>query len=269
MCRCCKSFALLPALLAILSISTFILTYTVSLVEDDVSPWFPSISQTGDKVPESNIFSQLFNICSFVFVLTLFVRFLQLRHDSDWNEEARPLLLRLNITSLVFGLLAGLGASLVANFQVDAVTIVHLTGAVMVFLCSVFYCWIQTLITYKMMNCGLNSAGLFVIRSALSGASTVFFILTLVGRGYAQSKWQSGHPNSDLRPTWKPGETGYKSHIMSDAAEWLMAITILVFITTFFGEFRSIKMKLMVSRRSESPVPLSVSEDSMRSPLLL
>lgn len=88
------------------------------MYDKDVNAWFPTISQTADHSPESNVFGQLFNICSFLGAVTVFVRYLQLRHDADWNERDRPALLKLNRASLAFGLLFSFGSSLVANFQV-------------------------------------------------------------------------------------------------------------------------------------------------------
>lgn len=117
MCRRC-GLGLLPLLLGVLSLTTFVITYIISFVREDTS-WFPTISDTADRRPESNVFGMLFNLCSVLGLITAFVRYLQLRHDADWNERDRHALIQLNKVALFFGIVSSFGASIVANFQVS------------------------------------------------------------------------------------------------------------------------------------------------------
>lgn len=116
MCIRC-GLGVLPFLLAVLSAITFVITYIISRVRNDTS-WFPTISDTASRRPESNVFGLLFNFCSLLALFTTFVRYLQLRHDADWNERDRALLIRLNKLAAMLGVAASLGGSIVANFQV-------------------------------------------------------------------------------------------------------------------------------------------------------
>jgi len=113
--RCGLGFV--PVALALFSLATFVVTYIISFLRNDTS-WFPAISDTADHSPESNVFGFLFNMCAAVALLTTFIRYLQLRHDADWNERDRQLLIRLNKVAMLFGVLSSLGACIVANFQV-------------------------------------------------------------------------------------------------------------------------------------------------------
>ena len=113
--RCGLGFV--PVALALFSLATFVVTYIISRFRNDTS-WFPAISDTADHSPESNVFGFLFNMCAAVALLTTFIRYLQLRHDADWNERDRQLLIRLNKVAMLFGILSSLGACIVANFQV-------------------------------------------------------------------------------------------------------------------------------------------------------
>ena len=113
--RCGLGFV--PVALALFSLATFAVTYIISRFRNDTS-WFPAISDTADHSPESNVFGFLFNMCAAVALLTTFIRYLQLRHDADWNERDRQLLIRLNKVAMLFGILSSLGACIVANFQV-------------------------------------------------------------------------------------------------------------------------------------------------------
>ena len=117
MCRRC-GLGILPLLLAVFSSATFVITYVISKVRNDTS-WFPTISDTADHTPESNVFGLLFNFCAVLGLITACVRYLQLRHDADWNERDRNAIIRLNKVALLFGIVSSLGASTVANFQVS------------------------------------------------------------------------------------------------------------------------------------------------------
>jgi hypothetical protein len=122
-----------------------------------------------------------------------------------------------------------------------------------------------------MKICGVNSSCLFNTRATFVITATVFFIVCLAGEGYS-GYIQENKPhgkNDTVIIDWKPGVEGFVPHVIGVAAEWMSSLFILFFIVTFYGEFKSIKMKLTVSRRNAFPVPLSVSSESMRTPLLL
>ena len=110
--------SLFPLALFILTIVTFITSYAIAVYKKDVYPWWPTISDVATDPPESNIFGILFNWCCFLAVSTMFVRFLQLKHDADWNEEDRPIITKLNYAALLIGGISCIGGSIVANFQV-------------------------------------------------------------------------------------------------------------------------------------------------------
>ena len=109
--------ACLPLILMFLSLSTFVTTYLISFYHHDTY-WFPTISDTAVKPPESNVFGLLFNFCAALSFLVIFFRYLQLRHDVDWSESDRQILLVVNKVAVAFGAISSFGACIVANFQV-------------------------------------------------------------------------------------------------------------------------------------------------------
>jgi len=192
-----------------------------------------------------------------------------LRHDADWNESDRFAIIRLNKVALVFGIVSSLGASIVANFQEDAVSVVHIIGALMVFGGGILYCWVQSFISYKMKTCGLITNTLFSIRLLIVIAMSTFFISCVTATSFASHDWVRYHRNSStISPRWDPKGKAYPDHVIGDVSEWLMALTLLGFMFTFFGEFRFVKMKIVVSRRLQNPAPLATgmgSDDALYS----
>ena len=114
-CLCVADY--LPVFFAsILSISIFT-SFTIAVARRDITPWFPAISDTATKTPESNIFSLLVNIATFIGLVLIYVRYLQVKRDVECRERGRSPVV-LNRYSLYTGLIAVLGCCLVANFPV-------------------------------------------------------------------------------------------------------------------------------------------------------
>ena len=142
--------------------------------------------------------------------------------------------------------------------QEDAVADVHLTGAGMVFLCGIFYCWVQSSISYKMKSCGLITTTLLTLRLIISIAATIFFISCITATYLVSKDWVRYHANGTaLSQRWNSKEKNYIYHVVGDVSEWLLAVMLLGFMFTFFGEFKFVKMKIVVSRRTQHPVPLA------------
>ena len=108
----------LPALFAGILVISIIISFVIAVAQSDITPWFPAISDTATKSPESNIFSQLVNISTFIGLILIYIRYLQVKRDIEWLEGA-GVARRLNKYSLPIGLIAILGSSIVANFPVS------------------------------------------------------------------------------------------------------------------------------------------------------
>lgn len=156
--------------------------------------------------------------------------------------------------------------------QDNNVEVVHAIGALLSFTCGILYCWIQTLITFKMKNSGLNTESLFSTRLALAILMTLFFAACLSAQSLAGGSKLTGHDkqNRTQSARWSKDDKGYIPHIVSDVSEWLMALSMLWFIATFYGELKAVRMRIVVSRNPQRPVPLAISDDdTLTAPLLL
>ena len=118
---CCKypcGARYLPALFASILFISIITSFVIAVAQSDITPWFPAISDTATKSPESNIFSQLVNISTFVGFTLIYIRYLQVKRDIEWLEGSGVTVV-LNRYGLPIGLIAILGCSIVANFPVS------------------------------------------------------------------------------------------------------------------------------------------------------
>jgi hypothetical protein len=108
----------LPVLFASILFIATITSFVIALAQSDITPWFPAISDTATKSPESNVFSQLVNLSTFIGLMLMYVRYLQVRREVEWLEGGRTTLV-VNKYSLPVGFIAILGCSIAANFPVS------------------------------------------------------------------------------------------------------------------------------------------------------
>ena len=118
---CCTT-DLLPVCFSGILLITVSISFVIAVAQSDIAPWFPAISDTATKSPESNVFSQLVNISTFIGFILVYVRYLQIKRDVAFLMGSRTILI-LNRCSLFFGLLSILGASVVGNFPVRSFNI--------------------------------------------------------------------------------------------------------------------------------------------------
>ena len=109
---------LLPVFFSAILLVTVLISFIIAVAQSDIVPWFPAISDTATTSPESNIFSQLVNISTFIGYVLVYVRYLQIKRDVGYLMGSRAIMVS-NRWSLFFGLLSVLGASMVGNFPVS------------------------------------------------------------------------------------------------------------------------------------------------------
>lgn len=143
----------------------------------------------------------------------------------------------------------------------------------MVLTIGVLYCILQTIISFHMKRCGMNTKFLFSVRLFISAVGFILLVVHFVLRKIANDEWnkESRKNHTHSKDFWKPKDVGYWQHATSSLSEWLLMILFMVFLATFFGEFRTLRIRLSLLRYNDNPVPLTISDDdqTMRTPLLL
>lgn len=118
----------------------------------------------------------------------------------------------------------------------------HDTGAVLLFGFGAVFCWLQTVLTYRMSLLGVNPVPLFAARLILTCIITVFGSIFFIAEvaAYDMFRQQTEHTVAH----WQPDDPGYSIHVLSNIGEWLSAFCFGLFSVTFFDEFQCVTLSL-------------------------
>lgn len=136
------------------------------------------------------------------------------------------------------------------DWQEGSMIYVHDTGAVLLFGSGALFCWVQTYLTYKLTQLGINSQFLFTIRFILTCVISVFGSIFFVAEifAYEEFRQQSAH----VVANWQPSDPGYSIHVLSNIGEWIAALCFGMFGLTFFEEFQKISFLVECSQKCEN-----------------
>ncbi|KAK3594033.1 hypothetical protein CHS0354_040791 [Potamilus streckersoni] len=227
-----------PIVLLIYIPVSFIVTYGIAVAYGHVDPGFPYISDTGTLSPESCAFGQLLNIGALLCSIVIYTRYKQIEKFYR-DKSSRTKLLRLNKGCFILGLSACLGLSIVGNFQETNVEIVHTIGAFLAFGFGGTYGYIQAAMSFRMMEVPGSDLKILVFRVVLCVGDFISLVLFLV---FARKASSEVKPSTN-HLKWTRDEPGYTEHLVSSTAEWVAGILTVIFLATFFGEFRKFKLQ--------------------------
>ncbi|KAJ8932278.1 hypothetical protein NQ314_014770 [Rhamnusium bicolor] len=229
-----KHSYVVPIILVIWFPLTFIITYTLSVVNENVKPLFPYISDTGSWSPESCIFGILLTTGAIFMWIIIYVRYRQVRELCEKNDF-KSYTHKLNKISLYLACIASYGLIVVANFQVTNVLVVHLIGAGMCFGLGTLYQILQVVISFLIYpTFGKKSINIF------RAFCTVICIITLtLTSGFALVSILQ-FTGDDLTK-WGKEDGGYDFHLVSTIAEWILAIFTQFFLVTYTEEFKLVE----------------------------
>lgn len=221
---------LLPLITAVWILGSFLITYAIAVANGRVEPDFPYISYTAIYAPQRAIFSQLVNIGAVLLGSTAYIRFIQVKADyPHMSTKMRGC----NVASLILGLLSALGLSMVANFQAKIIQIPHYLGAFLAFGLGTVYCWVQTVITWRVCSQDAHYFRVLNLRFFTTIFVTIIlFIFTITKIYYKKNKF----PGSK----WNVHRGVY---LTSTITEWLLAAFILLYVLSFIFEFRHIRLR--------------------------
>ncbi|CAI9740690.1 Hypothetical predicted protein [Octopus vulgaris] len=216
---------ILPILTAAEIFASFLITYIIGVIKKDVDVFLPYISYTSVDEPQKSVFSQSLNIGALLLGFNAYIRFLQVK---ACYENLSPNENRLNKAGLVLGLISAFGLSMVGNFHARYAKVPHYFGAFLAFAIGSAYCWVQNFLTGKDTSVCIKRVR-FVV-SVLVSILLVTFIITVIY--YKRNKYQGSK------------YTVHKGvYLTSTCSEWLLALMILIYVGTFFHDFRHVQFK--------------------------
>uniref|UniRef100_A0A3Q2W657 Transmembrane protein 150B n=1 Tax=Haplochromis burtoni TaxID=8153 RepID=A0A3Q2W657_HAPBU len=138
-------WALLPVCLAFFGTAGIwtaaVVMFTALKEPHDSLICLSAASQCGTYNPQSCLFSQVCNICCFLALWVVAIRFQQVR---DYGDHGKG-----NIASIVLGFTSSISISVTGNFQQSVLMIIHTVGAVLAFFLGLAYFWVQLYLTYR------------------------------------------------------------------------------------------------------------------------
>ena len=123
---CSFGLGYLPIMWSVFTLLAFLTSYTMSVLVGHVYPILPSISDTGTKIPEANVFSLLMNVSIILALANYSTRYFQCQHQARHCGENRELIYKYNHISLILALTSILGGLIVANVQSKKVSLLFL-----------------------------------------------------------------------------------------------------------------------------------------------
>ena len=125
----------------------------------------------------------------------------------------------------------------------------HDVGAILLFGSGALYCWVQTSLTYKLTQLGINSAFLFAVRFILTCVVSVFGAIFFIAELFAYDEFRQQSAHAVVQ--WQPSDPGYGLHVFSNLSEWIAALCFGLFAITFFDEFQKISLHVECKQNGE------------------
>jgi len=242
---------------SVFTLLAFLTSYTMSVLVGHVYPILPSISDTGTKIPEANVFSLLMNVSIILALANYSTRYFQCQHQARHCGDSRELIYKYNHISLILALTSILGALIVANVQSRKehyLLEIHDSGAIVMFVCSTMYFWVQSYLSYKVAVYGLYSKWLCHFRLVMTTMMTAASVLYLVASVISYQMFLKDNHNHSTS-LWQPHDGGYRLHVVSNAAEWTSFALLIILALSYFDEFQQVI--LLIDAQEKSPTIIS------------
>ncbi|CAH8828582.1 unnamed protein product [Trichobilharzia szidati] len=241
-------------LLALIMSTTFLLTYYISVYRGHVNAELPFISSTGAYPPESCIFAEGLNLAAFLSSLCAFFWYLIALDRTKFMGIHQPTCLLKFMT--ILSLIAGIGLTMVGNFQQVNVELVHDIGAAMAFYGTTLYIFLCAYVSSRYLK---THWCIWILRLLLGVGSAIATVLFTVCHLFSRIHFKGSQEES---LTYRhPKQGGHSYYLCSTGAEWFAGLFNILFFTTWAYEFSNyaLQMPKIVHR---SPNEISEGVDS-------
>jgi len=261
---------LLPIIFAIVILLAVFLSYSIAVSLHHVPAYLPYISDTGVRVPERSVFSQFVNLAAFFHMVTIYVRYEQVRAEIKYrwrNEEhfrGGRKLQSWNRWSLGLGMCISFGLSLIGNFQLhshrtseqsnhltneeNVVQKIHWFGAFLTFILGNLWMVMHSIISI-FLSIGTKK-GLWRRRTAFVRLVITILSTIMVVAGIASAVVAATHADEATGTLeWNDSasnisDEGFKGRLSLTAVlcEWICTFLIVLFSVSLVPEFRVIEI---------------------------
>jgi len=257
---------ILPCIFVVTVLLATGISYGISVSFGHVPVFLPYISDTGVFVPERSVFSLLINLAAFIHVLTVYVRFEQVRAEIKWRKGnifgGRKLDV-LNKSSLLLGLGISLGLSLIGNFQLHTqrtldgtvkltqeeiiVQKIHWLGAFLTYVGGIFWMGAHTILSI-ILSMGTKK-GQWRRRTAFLRILITIATFVLIILGVASGLYSAMHSDEETgslewKDNAKTSDSDFRGRfsLTSVICEWTSTLLILIYAITLIPELRLIRI---------------------------
>lgn len=241
---------MLLTILVIIILVTVSVSYGVSVHLGHVPIAFPYISETGTAHPESCIFGLGMNLASFLYAVAVWLRYHELKEYRSMVPNCR-ISPRLSLFTMWLGLASAFGLCVVANFQVTKVPVPHYLGALFCFFGGTIYFGLQAWFSKRMCP-AVSTKPMVLLRAGLCLLSALSLVVCFGAAAIAVPQFDGKDPVQ-----WGPQHKGYALHLVSTAAEWMVALVFVGSIVTYIPEMRLIAVRPPSFRIAVSHITVS------------
>jgi len=252
LCRWLRPHHFIPLLITS-ALTGFISGYATSVGLGKVGAVFPYISDAATLPPASCIFGLFVNMAAVFGIGAVYYRH---RHFHLYNSDATAKTHVINDIAMFFGLLSCFGMMIVACFQSNEALVPHGIGAFMVFVLGNVYCGLQIYLSFKSIGV-TTTRYMSAVRVTLCVVSCLTLVLTLVFMRVGLSKLRAKMNLTRVeRLHWNAMHPGYAEHVTSTVCEWVVAVTFLAFMGTFYGEVKQMESEVVVRMKEKEVMEL-------------
>lgn len=141
----------------------------------------------------------------------------------------------------------------------------HYVGRIIVGVCGITYCLLQTVITFYLSKLQINTVRLFVLRIVTSSLLCVSGLMHVTMDVWQAIRLLKG--NTELYKPWYSNRIDTETnvtYVISNISEWVMFLLFAVFSSTYFQEFRDLGVEMSCfSKVDERKRATSVKDYSM------
>lgn len=128
---------------------------------------------------------------------------------------------------------------------------VHHIGRMLVGLCGIIYCYLQTIITYQLSKLEISTVKLFVVRIVVCSLLCVSGFVHVTTEVWLATRLLKENPQLSYKPWYSLGmdSEAFFPLVISDISEWVTFLLFGIFSLTYFPEFRDLGVEMNCSSK--------------------